>query len=656
MVPSDADLQKNRPLRWWALLSIAGIAVLLSLWTWQKWDAAWIERSETFFPPEWSDEDLETLAWQYPIYRSNDSYQWVHLADALGEGNHLPLHHRFDEGLPEGRPNRWHSGLAYLLSGTGSLIASTQDWPVERGIHQAAHWLGAAIHLCALLTGAALIGYLAGQRAALMFAGLFFFNAAIALDFAFSRLDHEAVFQFFFLLYLIGLAGLLSPDRHKTFNWALLAGIAAGFCWWISATIMSALSILTTIGILLECSRQRNRADLGKGILTWGGSTAAMILIFCLVDGRTSLRPSIATIHPIFIFAQIGAALACFAPFLNSRIKQLYAFLAGILCGASPLAWLIAYRSDAHPWLNHTMRRLHDYIVEFQSPFSNGLWAQAESIQAAAIGLLALCATAYHIARTGWSPAFWRPRRIDHRLKAGLQPDQTGSARLFVLLTTGLILLALLQTRWLGLLATAATVVSCLQLKRQQRSPLCYWSLGLLLLLLGTWAHKWLMIDEDPGRIFVTDLMLQVGARDININLQRLAGDNTIHVAMPYAFAATSALFPQVHPIGTFYWENAQGIEASSDFFAGKAVATPIDYAVVQGGRQGAPFAKLVNWVAKGDVSPASIESSLAWRLSSQQTPEGWEEMTFYGTFPDRQFDLRIFRRDQTAAPSSEEY
>jgi len=107
----------------------------------------------------------------------------------------------------------------------------------------------------------------------------------------------------------------------------------------------------------------------------------------------------------------------------------------------------------------------------------------------------------------------------------------------------------------------------------------------------------------------------------------------------------SNGFFPEVHPLGTFYWENATGIRASSDFFAGQAVDTPIDYAVVQGGRQGAPFAKLANWVAKEDVSPASIESGLAWRFSSQQSPEGWEERPFYGTFPDTQFSVRIFSR-----------
>jgi hypothetical protein len=172
---------------------------------------------------------------------------------------------------------------------------------------------------------------------------------------------------------------------------------------------------------------------------------------------------------------------------------------------------------------------------------------------------------------------------------------------------------------------------------------LTYLAYGLLLLSLGTWAHKWSQIEETPGQIFVTDLMLQVGARDINLNLQKLSEGETIHVAMPYAFAATSALFPEIHPIGTFYWENTKGIAASTKFFAGLNNDTPTDFAVVQGGRQGGPFAKLANAVAQDDTSPATIESSRAWQLSTQQNPQGWSEIPYYGTFESQQFSARIF-------------
>ena len=47
-------------------------------------------------------------------------------------------------------------------------------------------------------------------------------------------------------------------------------------------------------------------------------------------------------------------------------------------------------------------------------------------------------------------------------------------------------------------------------------------------------------------------------------------------------------------------------------------------------------------WVAKKDISPASIESGLAWQLSTQN-PEGWIEKPYYGTLGDQQFSVRVF-------------
>jgi len=649
MEPPDADQPDTRPLRWWALLGITALAILLTLWTWHKWDAAWIERSEAFFPPEWSGEDLETLAWQYPVYRSNDSYQWVHLADALAQGNRLPLRHRFDEGPPEGRPTRWHSGLAHLLSASGRLVAAIQDWPAERGIHRTAHWLGALIHLCALIGGTLLISTLAGRRAALLFAGLYLFNAAIAWDFAFSRLDHEAVFQFFFLFHLIGLAGVLKKNTKHPNRWALLAGIPAGFCWWISATVMTALSVPTTLGLLIECQRRRGldtpNAALARSLRIWGASAAAMILFFCLFDARLSSTASIATLHPIFIPAQAGAALVCLAALRRDRARRVVTLIIGLICGLGPLAWLVIHGADAHPWLDPMMRRLHDHIVEFQSPFTNGLWAQAESVQALLLAALALFALSRHGLKAGLQQPLRAPRASECALQGVHRPRQNSlrACWLFIPLTVGLLILSLLQARWLGLAASASALALCLHLPRAKYAPVWALSLGLLLLSASTWAYKWITIEKNPGRIFVTDLMLQVGARDINLNLQRLAGDETIHVAMPYAFAATSALFPEVHPIGTFYWENATGIRASADFFAGRATDAPIDYAVVQGGIQGAPFAKLANWVARGDDSADSIGASLAWRLSSRPKTAGWVEVPFHGTFGNQQFSVRIF-------------
>ena len=50
-----------------------------------------------------------------------------------------------------------------------------------------------------------------------------------------------------------------------------------------------------------------------------------------------------------------------------------------------------------------------------------------------------------------------------------------------------------------------------------------------------------MQIEKSPGQIFMTDMILQVSARDVNLNLAELTSEQTI-VAMPYAFAPTSVM------------------------------------------------------------------------------------------------------------------
>lgn len=605
----------------YGLLALAGIGLML--WSWQKWASVWIETGEHFFPPEWRGEDLKMQAWQYPIYRSNDSYQWVHLADELENGNRLPLRHRFDEGLPTGRPNRWHSGLAYILWKVGALVSAFHDWPVERGIHQAAHWLGSIFYLSALFGGACLIGRLVDHRAALFFAGLYFFNAAIAWDFAFSRLDHESLFQLCTLFYLIGIAGMIRIGRASATPWALLAGISAGLGWWISATMTAILSMLVTLGLWVECLRRRRRHrlndSLAAGLKVWSISGMAVTLLFCFFEGRNWPEPSIATLHPLFIFVQMGSLLLCLAVWQKNRIRVGMISMIALFCGLSPLIWMGIYGADAHPWLDPMMRRMHDYIIEFQSPFGNHLRMQPETLQAVASCLLVFAAFIRSRCTTG---AVWIP------------------------LIAGLFALALFQARWLGLAAAASSLWLCLHPVRIRSNPIRYLSLGLLFLSASTWIYKWIVIEERPGKLFLADMMLQVGARDLNLNLQRLSRGKRVYVAMPYAFAPASALFDEVHPIGTFYWENAPGIQATSGFFAGSKSDLSADFVVVQGGMQGAPFAKMISWISQSDITRSGIESTLAWKLSAEENPPGWVEIPFYGSFEKQHFWIRIYRPD----------
>ncbi len=619
---------KESAYRWLYLALVFAGLVLATLWSWHKWNQVWVQRSADFFPPEWKQAmDTSELAWQYPLYRSNDSYQWVHLADSLAAGDTGVLHWRSDEGPPEGRANIWHSGLARLLHLSGWLNAQWHDWTVVRGIHEAAHWIGSVVLL--ILCAFCMLLLLKTDKAwsAAFFAVLLFFNAGSAWDFAFSRLDHEAMFQSFFTLQLIGLYALL---RHRNIGWTLLASLGSAGCWWVSATTQAAIGILITTALILAAYLNRSGNDeankrMATACLGWGLLSSAGILVLGLLDGRMQWSASIASLHPVFILAQAGSGMVAAAAFMagNSKRRTVY-FSIGLLAGLTPLIWIGLHGQASHIWFDPFARRIHDSIVEFQSPWMNGIWKSSLFLHPMLLSLAACLAAI---------PVFQSPKEI--------RPG-------YVLLL-GLILLACMQTRWLGLLATAA----CLQLALTLSSGRSGRILGLVLcsLCLLGWLRDWSRIETKPGREFVADMILQTGSRDLNLNLQSYSKEQAVRVAMPYAFAASPALVPAIHPIGSFYWENTDGLRLASELFSAQSDneawaavrQAEADYLVVQGDVQDGPFEALVTWAARAETDSAG--TSFAHRLANGQLLPGWlQELPYYGTFPKERIRFRIYR------------
>ncbi|HAV14284.1 MAG TPA: hypothetical protein DCX06_12440, partial [Opitutae bacterium] len=465
-----------RPIHGAIGLFILFILAILTGWSWQQWNQVWVERSEGFFPPEWQGDDTETLAWKYPIYRSNDSYHWVYLADSLAQGNSEVLQHRSDEGTQEGRPNAWNSGLAHLLRHAGSMYASTQDWPAERGIHHIAHWLGSILIIITAGMGMWLTSRIAGAWAGALFVGLFYFNAAIHWDFAFSRLDHEALFQLFLIIQLFGLVGVLRQDALSSKRWALIAGIGTAACWWISATMQMAISVFTMLGCLWASHYKKPEHKEAKVVdfLIWGGSAAIGILFACIVEHRNPFTASLSALHPIFALTQLGACSVCAAAALYNTLSKRILFLFAIIAGLTPLIWIGIYEHTSHTWFDPVIRRIHDHIVEFQSPFHNGSWRQPLFLQ----GIFIL---ACFISTAPW---------------------KRHSGRMLFILSLCLAGLALMQTRWLGILASVSTIGLCVALLRCHYAK--YVATVSMLLLLGGWAWQWKHIEDKPGIMFVT--------------------------------------------------------------------------------------------------------------------------------------------------------
>ncbi|MEM1222873.1 MAG: hypothetical protein AAGH40_08930 [Verrucomicrobiota bacterium] len=611
---------------------------LLTCWAGAKWNQVWVERSNGFFPPEIQQtNDIEELAWRYPIYRSNDTYQWVHLADSLAEGNADILKYRTDEGPAEGRPNAWHSGLARMLHLGGKINAAFRDWPVERGIHDLAHWMGPALLIAYITIGAILIQSLASTKAAAIFMLLAFFAPALRWDFDFSRIDHESIFQCGCLIQLIGLFGILSGRDSRHLKWPLLAAFGSALCWWVSATMQSAISLLIVLssainyGLIKRGTPETNQHP-ERSLIIWGLVTALIAGVLLIFDQRKPTI-SISSLHPIHLIAQLGAGFFCAACCSQRAKNKKLMCLLGAFLGSLPLLWIALHGEAAHTWLSPFMRRMHDHIVEFQSSLGNGLWKQWANLSTLLIILVTTIALNM----------------------------QDRKHRFLYVIALGLFALALYQNRWLGLCTSASMIALVLGDLGKFRS---YLTVVLVPILALPWLQQWIQIEEKPGRLFVADMILQVGARDINLNLSALTEANSKSiVAMPFAFAATSALFDKVHPLGTFYWENEKGLMLASGYFSNdhsneissQSARGKIDFVVVQANRFGRPFAELTTWASLKDHSDKIVDQSRAWQLANRVYPdEEYGEVSFWGTFSEDKFEALIYKFGTTTKKPAE--
>jgi hypothetical protein len=609
---------------------------LLALWSWQKWNQVWVQNSHTYFPfQQMSAEDSEDLSWRYPIYRSNDTYQWVYTADSLARGHPAALRYRLNEGPDSGRANSWSSGLAHLLHFGGARLAAWQDWPTIRGIHHLSHWLGTLLLLSIITIMGLLLLRIHTLSTAVIFALLYFFTPAIAWDFSFSRIDHDVLFQISLILQAIGLFQLYNPNTQHLHRWAVAGGIGAGLAWWTGATVQSAIGCLILLASLIARSHKKEASDPLETLsnnpwITWG-ITATFALAACiLLDHRWQFIDSINALHPIFIFAQIGAALVSAIGLRPStRIKQCVLIFAFIL-GLAPVYWIALKGGNAHVWFDPLQLRFHQVIVEMQSPIQNQLWKTPEFCSLALISIAALITTR------------WR------------MPSQRGLAVLML----GLTVLSLLQTRWIGLAATVGVLALCLNplvatAHPEQRLQRLKFICALLISAFAIfWVQHWRSITTKPGTRLITDFYTQIAGRDVNFNIDAYCGHQPTRVILPMDFTLASTLFENVYPLGTFYWENKAGLSAACALYSATSHTEAeaivrhhnIQYIAVSRLQLGIPFANLANEIYNGSAA-APVESTLAWQLSfGKNIPEWCEELPYYGSIDPRTFSARIYR------------
>ncbi|MCH8474260.1 MAG: hypothetical protein LAT55_03425 [Opitutales bacterium] len=621
-------------LPWFLLWITVGL-----LWGWAnaQWQEGWVDRSHEFFPPEWRAAGVTAeLAQKHPLYRENDTQYWVRYALDTHRGEWKPNWTESD-GLAEGRPVAWNSGLRHLLATTASWGGEVQDG--EQAIKEAGHWLNPLLGWVFIGVIGFLLWFYRDSSAAVLFVALAFFLPALQWMFAFGRFDHHGLFALGLWLQFLGLILVFLQTKGNQVGFVTLAVLGTTICYWVSATQQTLIGFLITLGFLiwfLLCwKRKESLPALEKFFLWWGSGGFVLILLFWGFEEGWSLPAGgMSSLHPGHAFAHLGSGLFLGGGIALLRKRQSFAeftrppydlpfvgaTLAGLALGLLPLVLLVTGGSEAHIWLNEYVRRAHDYITEFRSPLRRGNWGSSE--------LWTTLITA------GLTAILWFK---EPRLRA------------LLLVLLGMVVVALWQERWLGELA----VLSCLLLS-VVRFRFHLWAFGLWVVFLGLlWAAHWKHFADDPDEQTRVSLMIQVLGRDIALNISAHAEGQDSVVVMPFDFTPQTLTHPEVHSIGSFYWENAEGIELTAGIFGeidDDRIVTllrehEVDFLVVQPRGLGDLFAEICVWISEGTKEEERIQSSLAWRLSYGMGVPAWlEPLPFSGTFPPQQSSALLYR------------
>ncbi|HWN82156.1 MAG TPA: hypothetical protein VNM87_08685 [Candidatus Udaeobacter sp.] len=555
-----------------------------------------------------------------------DGYLWLdHAERLLADGGFRIRETPFDNA-PIGRPVHWSSLPIWWLIALGAAAGR----PLAEGVERAAPLAG-PILLALALPGCALVAaHASGVFGALLIVLALTGAYPLAETFCAGNVDHHGFIVLATLGALLNLCGALraqaAGDARSARRWAIGSGIAVGIGLWLSAVTTSMVVIGIGAGALLAWNAARGRGSAAPLLpatwRAWGLACALTSLAAYLVEYFPShLGLRLEVNHPLYAVALLGGSevLALLSelrmPARTPR-RSLRLALALAAVAALPLAIILGGArvyalSDPFLW------RLHQDIEEFRP-------------------LPAL------LGRLGWGAiAAVSPLPIYLVLALGLLRARGGepAARVLTWFALGPALflsgLAMIQLRWMGEWLSALAVLggACTALLlggRPGRGRIALAILPLLALLLsafgvvarfGQATHDRSVAADDVGSLVLCD-MAQVIARDCGQRpaIVLASPDATVHLAW----------FGRLCGVGTLYWENREGLAASTELFnAGTAeeartllARRNIDYVVLFSERSFlGTFYRLAHGGSDDDAARATFFGRL---LFADAEPPGW--------------------------------
>ncbi len=557
-----------------------------------------------------------------------DGYHWLMQTQQMAATGEARIRHVDYDNAPAGREVHWASPFRWWLGLLARIDHAITGAPIGQCVERAglyANPLLFALFLSALVPyacrhlGSPFATWLAlGSLAALPFAD--YFGA--------GNPDHHGLIAASALLSVLGLLiGVSTSTTSTARNATILSALAGALGLWISSASQVPALLALGLGSLAAAwlknspgSPPFSSPDLWR---LWGRTGAAASLAAWLIEYFPShLSWRLEVNHPLYALAWLGGGELLRLAWLDRRPAAFFRSLASPTGALSLLAVIslpatillggtaVFRLSSPFLWSLH-----HEYISEFQN-------------------------LPTVLANSGFAPtaiSYWLPWLL---LFAAipLWKKTPASARTSLLLAVAPALafafLGFNQARWNGfaqvfLLLFLATLHRSLPTSTGTRfQPRHILALAACLALTPL-LWRFIALNTQPPGASKNDI-IQLANREVAHWLNRRAGPDRPVIATSPGLSTPLAFHGGVKTLGTFYWENLDGLETSASFFGARneseayriVQATGITHLVLVSWSDFVePYVKLIRGLKKDDPAPTD---AFVLNLLDTKTPPPW--------------------------------
>ncbi len=560
-----------------------------------RWDAA-VRDYESLFT---ADDESGQIASAIPgrIFLDNDAYYWVDYARAMVQQRQWRIRHTESDNPPDGRPVHWSQSIAWLIVLAGGAQSVLTGQPIHDALENGAIWVGPLLYFL-LIVGT---GYLIRRRIGLAAALLWMLNLS-ALPFVLwsfhpLRPDHHGLHLGILIASLLCLilGGLgwvrsdttdrgMAPDKDSlrlpgpraARNYFMASGVFGGLGIWTGATVqlfgVGLFAVSAFLLVYFMPTRLSAEPDAGRYVPSlwriWAVSGSVTSLLLYLVEYAPAFPGMRLEVnHPLYALSWFcaGELLTRLSAMKTSRNPTRIAAIGLLGLGAACLPILLLWGpAEWHTLRDPLMQRVHEYIAEFRTyreTYAAAPWLTALKC----FGVLPLLLVV-------------APLLADEKRTSLYEWAALWMAFLPALVYTGL---TLWQIRWSNFASASLLLLALMVLAVLRREPDRAGRLrGMHLLIVALAAQAvyftatqfrdthWRNISsERVGEIITPMVQRQFASR-----LGALDTGGTFRVISAPHTAAHFQYYGSLPCVGSYYWENRDGLRATAAFFAAEDI------------------------------------------------------------------------------------